>query len=429
MVLVGAGSFVFGPSVLHDLVVGQRWADCELVLVDVDEHVLGLMAGVARRMAADQGVALQVSATTRRADALTGADFVFCCAARQIWQRFGVDVAIIDRHVPGHLVTEFGGVAGISYSLRQLGLMDELIRDMQARCPHAWLFSVSNPLPRLIRSACDQGVKAVGFCSAMLGGQGTLWRLFGGNDIAYPYREAAERWTFVSGGTNHFAWLLELRDRATGADAMPDLRARLAAGAGAGQPLLEALARETGWLLMPGDEHVRDFLPPRPITPRGREVAHGDAAERERRLALLRDVGEGRVPALELVRHPSWEKPVDLAAAMALGRECDFPALNLPNRGQVPALPAGAIVETPARGTRQGPVPTAVHLPTAVVPLCQSTIAVTDAIVQAWHERSLKALRNAVELDPTIVPADKAAAWDALQECLLAHADVLPRFG
>ena len=37
IVVIGAGSFVFGPSVLHDLIAVHRWAGCDLVLVDVDE--------------------------------------------------------------------------------------------------------------------------------------------------------------------------------------------------------------------------------------------------------------------------------------------------------------------------------------------------------------------------------------------------------
>ena len=222
--VIGAGSFVFGPSVLHDLIVAHRWAGCELALVDVDERVLGLMAGVARRMAADQGVSLRVTTTTRRTEALADADFVFCCAARQIWERFERDVRIVDHRVPGHLVTEFGGVAGISYSLRQLTLMNEIVRDMQACCPKAWLFSVSNPLPRLIQAACEDGIKAVGFCSVGMVGYQSVWRLFNdGAWIGYPYREAAGRWSLVSAGTNHFAWLLKFEVRVTGADLRPEL--------------------------------------------------------------------------------------------------------------------------------------------------------------------------------------------------------------
>ena len=145
-------------------------------------------------------------------------------------------------------------------------------------------------------------------------------------------------------------------------------------------------------------------------------------------MALLRAAGEGRVDPAELVRHGSWEKPVDLAAAIALGRPASFAALNLPNRGQIPELPAGAIVETPCVGAVEGPVPQTVHLPMVTAELCCAAAQVSGLLVRAWRDRSAIALREALEADPTILPDERPGARAALRACLLAHADILPSF-
>jgi alpha-galactosidase/6-phospho-beta-glucosidase family protein len=51
---------------------------------------------------------------------------------------------------------------------------------------------------------------------------------------------------------------------------------------------------------------------------------------------------------------------------------------------------------------------------------------VTDTIVRAALKRSRGLVREAAERDPTIT--DKAKGVAALDECLAAHADVLPAY-
>jgi alpha-galactosidase/6-phospho-beta-glucosidase family protein len=112
---------------------------------------------------------------------------------------------------------------------------------------------------------------------------------------------------------------------------------------------------------------------------------------------------------------------------MATGREKHLSALNLSNAGgQIPNLPRQVFVETPVIIDANGPRPQPVTLPTEVLPYCTRTAAVTDMIVRAALERSRKKLREALELDPTVT--DKKAGWQALEACLTAHADLLPRF-
>ncbi|MCY3024192.1 MAG: hypothetical protein NTW87_34890 [Planctomycetota bacterium] len=424
--VIGAGSYVFGPTVLHDALLQQRLNGIELALVDVDREVVELMAGVGRRIARDTGVNAVVSAHTERTAALDGAAFVICSAARQVIKRFAMDCEIVDRLAPGHLVTEFCGVAGISYSLRQIALILEITADMKRLCPGAWLLNAANPLPRVVQAAHEDGIRTAGFCSASIGCYGLLWRIFRGATSTYPFAEGQAAWTAAMAGLNHFTWVVELRDKKTGADMLPELRRTIAAGALSGQPLCERYAKETGYLLTCGDCHVRDFLPPAPGTDARREATHGSPGERERRLRLLAAIGAGEQPWDELFAHRSWEKPVDLVAALAFGKPAEFPSLDLINRGQIPSLPRNVFVETPCSASRDGVTPQTVELPREVQGYCQRAAEVTEAIVRAGMTRQRLLLDRAVELDPTIL--DKQAGRAALAECMKAHADVLPRY-
>ena len=343
--VIGAGSYVFGPSVLNDAILTHQLPGLELALVDVDGETLERMAGVARRMARETGTDTRVTTHTDRKTALDGADFVICSASPQMWRRFGMDCEIIDRHIPGHLVTEFGGVAGISYSLRQIALIEGIAEDMQRLCPDAWLLNVANPLPRVCQAAQERGIKTAGFCSVSIQGYGMISRLLDGEPSAYPFARPQEKYEAAMAGVNHFSWLCELRDRQTGEDLLPILRRRILEGATSGHPHAEQIARETGYLLMPGDDHIRDFLAPEGAAHR-LAPGHGSPDDRQKRLDLLRDIGEGRQAWDELLRKPSWEKPVDVIAALAYHRPARIHSLNLINNGQIADLPRNVFVET-----------------------------------------------------------------------------------
>jgi len=425
--VVGAGSYVFGLSVLAQALLEHRLEGVELALMDVNARVLAAMAAVGRRMARDSGGHCQITTHPDWSSALDGADFVLCSAAREMQKRWAMDCDIIDRFLPGHSVTEFGGIAGISYSLRQIALISDLADAMKRLCPNAWLLTSSNPLPRVCQAAHEKGVPTVGFCSASLGGLGSLWRLYHGQDLRFPFTAALAEWDFAASGVNHFTWLLEFRDRATGRDLLEDLRRRLSEGGSTGNPLSERLARETGFFPLPHQGHYLDFITPHGPPPPRHEPYHGTSAEREERLGLLRQAASGEQPWPGLLDQPAWERPIDLVTAMAFGERASFTSLNLVNAGQVPNLPANVFVETPATADGpQGPVPRTLPLPETVVPYCEHAARVTDAIVRAAEKRSRRLLHHAVELDPTIM--DKAAGLRAIDACLEAHADVLPTF-
>ena len=178
-----------------------------------------------------------------------------------------------------------------------------------------------------------------------------------------------------------------------------------------------------------GDDHTRDFLTPEGADP-GADVApfHGSAGERRRRLGLLSAVGEGRAPWEGLLAGEAWEKPLAFVSALTGGPAAELHSLNLLNRdGHVPNLPRNVFVETPCRVSSEGVRPETITLPESVLPLCIQTAQVTDTIVRAARERSRALVREAVEMDPTVL--DKAAGTRAMEACLVAHEDLVGEYG
>ncbi len=422
--VIGAGSYVFGPGILHDAIVEHRLAGAEIALIDLNREMVDLMAVIGRRMARETGVALTVSAHTDRTQALDGADFVVCSAARELQRRFATDVEIIRRLAPGHLITEFGGVQGISYSFRQMALIEEIVADMKRLAPGAWLLDSANPLPRVCQLAHELGVKTAGFCANSMVGYHQIGKLMLGLNADYPWAAARERYEAVLAGMNHFTWMLRLNDRVTGDDITAEFLGRQRASGALARSQTGLLLEETGYWGPNGDAHIRDFLAPCRYSKSLEETSHGNAEDREQRLKRLHDTAAGTEPWGWLVAHRAWEKPVDLIAAMAGGPACDMHSLNLVNNGQIPNLPHGVFVETPVRMTAQWPQPRILPLPDPVLGYSRSAAEVTDTMVRAYRERSLSLVERTVDLDPTIL--DKRAGMAALNECLRAHADVLP---
>lgn len=423
--LIGVGSFVFGPSAIYDAIVEHNLPDLHLALVDKNLPMADLMAGVARRLARDAGRTVTVTTHADWTDGLAGSDFVVFSAAVQLQKRFDTDIAIIRKHDPTHVITEFGGVAGTGYTLRQIALISQLAADMQRLCPDAWLLNSSNPLPRVCEAARLAGVRTAGFCSNSMGGYRTIGRLLQGWDERFPWTKGVERYDAVMAGVNHLTFLLSLIDRQTGQDVLAEFIARAKQDPQMG-PVTAKLLHDTGYLTPNNDDHIRDFLPPSEHTTSMEQGSHGDASEREHRLQLLRGAGDGTTPVSALLDHRAWEKPIDFIAAFTGGKPMCFHSLNLPNSGQIPNVRRGAFVETPATVSGGTITPDTLPMPVPVAKLTADTAELSQRTVQAAVKKDRDMLRDCINRDPTVIDKDKG--WAAMEECLVANEDLIGKW-
>ena len=74
--IIGAGSTVFMRNIVTDILLEPIFSQCHIALQDIDEKRLKTSQLVVKKITDKLGVSPEVTATTSREEALTGANFV-----------------------------------------------------------------------------------------------------------------------------------------------------------------------------------------------------------------------------------------------------------------------------------------------------------------------------------------------------------------
>ncbi len=444
LTIVGGGGFrvplVYGAL----LEKAERLRLDAVVLHDIDANRLGRIATVLDGLAAEHGGRVPFRTTTDLADALEGADYVFCAIrAGQLEGRVVDEAVPLDQGVLGQETT---GPGGICFALRTIPAMVALAQEMAERAPGAWLINFTNPAG-MVTEAVQQvlGERAVGICDSPSG----LCRRV----AAALGRDPGELW-FDYFGLNHLGWLKGVRDQ----------RGELLPG------LLEDDERLSGFeegrlfggdwlrsLAMIPNEYLYYFyyladtvnaIRERPAT-RAAFLLEQQRAfyEQERQgaaeaLAAWRStrhdrertyMAEARSAAGDGSEHAADEnagyeaEAMSVLEAMALNTHAVL-ILNTANRSSVPGLDDRAVVEVPAVVGRAGPVPLAVgavpaHAGALVAQMKDVERTTIDAALTGSRELAVKALA----LHPLVPSVTTARAiFDGYRERLPALKEAFP---
>ena len=438
IVFVGGGSLVWGTMLLTDLALTKTLHQATIVLQDVDRSALDLMVAMDRKISEEAGAGFRMEAIPDLAEALHGADFVIDCVGIG-----GLEAMRVDLEVPAKygVVQPVGcnvGPGGINRALRHIPHILRVCRAMEVACPEAWLLILSNPLTQLTRAAAREShIKTIGLCHEILHSR---------NRIGQGLDVAPESLWFQVAGINHLPWITEMRVGSQ--DGFAFLRNWLARN-GALRHAKEGLNNTCdsvfedrhavkfslfevyGVLAGAGDRHVAEFFPHfiRRETNWGLDygvetttIAHRQerhARERDRLLRCLR----GR-ESLPLTR--SLEELADILAALGGGPSGRF-IVNIPNRGQIPNLPAGAVVECYATIDGAGVHPEFPGpLPHGPAEVCLTHLAEQELTVDAAIQGDRRAALQALLMDPAIQVWSNAAPM--LDEMLRGTATYLPQF-
>jgi len=214
IVFIGAGSLGFTRGLVRDLLTFPALEDAHIALVDINPERLGMALKGIQKIIKEGNYPATVSATTKRREALEGADAVLCtilCGDVDVWKhditipkKFGVDTNVGDTRGP----------SGIFRALRTIPEMVAICRDIEQLCPGAVMLNYTNPMAMLCQAMQKHTkVTVTGLCHSVQGTAGML-----ANWAGVPYNEL----DYVSAGLNHLSWYVSLTHK--GKDIYPTLR-------------------------------------------------------------------------------------------------------------------------------------------------------------------------------------------------------------
>ncbi|MEX0282900.1 MAG: alpha-glucosidase/alpha-galactosidase [Arenibacterium sp.] len=437
---VGAGSTIFMKNIVGDVLLTPALADSHFALMDIDADRLAESELVARAMVRQVNSGAQVTTHKDRRAALDGADFVITAFQVGGYEPCTVtDFEIPKRYGLRQTIGDTLGVGGIMRALRTVPVLWDIAQDMQELCPQATLLQYVNPMAINCWALAERypDLKQVGLCHSV---QNTLQELAHDLDIAendIRYRVA---------GINHVAFFLRLEQVRDGnaQDLYPALRQGYQTGRLPKAPLLmprcvnkvryEVMAH-LGYFCTESSEHLAEYVPWFIKDGRSDLIEQFGIPLDEYPARCVEQV-EGWTAQATRIRQ---EGQVDLTKSHEFAAELmnaivtDQPYRaygNLQNRGQVPQLPMGAVVETPCLVDANGVQPSVVDdVPPQLIALMRSQINVQELVVRALVDENPEHVYHAAMMDPhTAAELDLRQIRSLVDDLLAAHGTWIPNW-
>lgn len=455
IVIIGAGSAIFGPNTIATILQSEILRGSELALVDLSDEALRPVARVAERLNEEWNAGMTITATTDRSESLDNANFVIVSIEVQpreiLWR---LDWEISQRHGLRQPYGENGGPGGMMHTFRQLPPLLAIARDMEQQCPDALLINFSNPLPRLSRALTKYSdIRVVGKCHQIKVGYAlaaVLLREKYGFEVPDSValhsdvsnvgivtqlaQAGRERFQIRAAGLNHFTWILDIRDRQSGEDLYTELRNARDSAPPSLEPLSIDLFQALNYCPVPGDTHLAEYLPwthdplSQPWEHYNLRLYDWDANEMFREFSQHRmmQMASGDT-AVSGMRDAHSEGAVEVIEAVVANLNRYEDAVNIPNEGAIPNLPSEAIVEVPGIIGGDGVHGLSLNpLPGAIAELLRREAALVEVVVDAGVHGDRDLALQALLLDPMV--GDIRRARMLLADYLEAFADYLPQF-
>jgi len=466
--MIGAGSIGFTRRLVRDLLAVPELADATFAFTDISPTNLDMVTRLCRRLIEANSLPARIDSTPDRREAFRDADFVICTIRQGGLEAFQTDVEIPLKYGVDQCVGDTLCAGGIMYAQRTIPALLDFCRDIRdvAR-PGCILLNYANPMAMNVW-ACNKygGVPTIGLCHGVQGAHWQIthvvemWAKREGllpKDYASPgqtprFRFGIEDFPFglhrrevdvVAAGINHQTWFVKVLFR--GRDVtplLPDLFPQHPEYARTEKVRIDVL-RRFGFYSTESNGHLSEYLPwYRKRTdeiPRWIDLSawiHGETG------GYLRVCTEGR--NWFETDFPNWLKeppprvvPTDrseehgsyIIEALRTGRPYRG-HFNVVNRGHIPNLPEGCIVEVPGYVDRTGiNMPVVGELPMACAATCAASVRVQEMGMEAAVRGDVNLLKLAMLHDPLVgAVCDPEEIWQMTDEMLVAQAKWLPQY-
>lgn len=364
---IGGGSKLWARSFMQDLALAEGIGG-EVSLYDIDRQAALRNQKIATRMHEKKEAVSKFVYTVADtlADCLENADFVLISILPGTFREMRSDVHTPEKYGIWQSVGDTAGPGGVLRAMRTVPLFENFAREIEKHCPNAWVLNLTNPMSACVKALYDTfpGIKAFGCCHEVFHTQDFLCC------VLKEMRgiEATRRDLYTDAcGVNHFTWITRANYRDVDVlSLLPEFMEKYFASGyyekgnhdqwrtdpfAYGNRVKMDLFARYGALAAAGDRHLAEFLnnrwylaDPETATKWHFALTTVDFREENQRRQIADSIAmaEGR---MEVPLAPSGEELVELLQAI-LGLKTLVSNVNLPNRGQMPDLPMGSIVET-----------------------------------------------------------------------------------
>lgn len=356
-------------------------------------------------------------------EAMNDADFVIISILPGSFDEMESDVHTPEKYGIYQSVGDSTGPGGIVRAMRTVPMYEEIAENIKKYCPKAWVISYTNPMTLCVKTLYRifPQIKAFGCCHEVFGTQNVLSQAL---DSVLGIKNVSRDEIKVNPvGVNHFTWLTKAQYK--NIDLFPvyekfcDMyyengytenldKNWMNNSFACSQRVKMDLFKKYGSIAAAGDRHLSEFCDgkwylesPESVKKWGfglTTVSWRKADLNER----LRKSFEYRNGTKSVEIKNTGEEGVNQIRAI-LGLTELVTNVNIPNLGQIPNLPLGAVVETNAVFRDDSVTPVyAGNIPERVYPLVAGICAEQEAVSDAIADREIERVFAAFTLDPLV---------------------------
>ena len=384
---VGGGSRGWAWGLMSDLACAEDMSG-DVYLYDIDFEAAKHNEIIGNQYNSVEGAVSKwnYKAVENIGEALKGAQFVVVSILPGTFDEMESDVHAPEKYGIYQPVGDSTGPGGVIRALRTMPMMEEIALAVKEYCPDAWVINYTNPMALCIKAMYDAfpEIKAFGCCHEVFSTQKLMCDALEELRGIKPAHRSEVRVNVV--GVNHFTWLTEARYHDI--DVMPvyaEYAEKYKDGIGekdanwlnkffsCQQMVKFDLFKRYGAVAAAGDRHLAEFCEGDWYLQNPEQVASWGfgltpVSWRKEKLQYRLDRSEKLRSGEEALKiENTGEEGVDQMRAI-LGLTNLVTNVNLPNVGQIPNLPFGAVVETNAVFTSDsvkpvfaGPIPQGVY--------------------------------------------------------------------
>jgi len=353
--------------------------------------------------------------------ALSGADFVIISILPGTFEEMESDVHAPEKYGIYQSVGDTSGPGGIVRAMRTVPMYEFFAEKIKENCPDAWVINYTNPMTLCVKTLYRvfPEIKAFGCCHEVFGTQEFLAKM--AEEVLGIEKVERHEIKVNPVAINHFTWITKAIYR--NIDLFPyykEFCKKYKDGYGqvdvnwmnalfeSAEKVKIDLFNRYGYIAAAGDRHLAEFCEGKWYLADPERVAEmkfgltavnwrkGNLQERLEKSAKLKSGAE----AVKI--DCTGEEGVNQIRAL-LGLSELITNVNMPNRGQIPNLPLGAVVETNAvfRANSVDPV-FAGPIPTEIYPMVARICGEQELISKGITERNLNKIFAAFANDPLV---------------------------